>query len=91
MIKGLRNSKKKIEMSKLILYALFVVMVSMIIISVALAFAGMATAYEIAMTGVFSLATISVGFYYWKAKAENMHKYKQDDKITMAGDENENK
>lgn len=91
MIKGFLNLKKKIEMSKLILYALFIVIIAMIIISVILAFAGTATAYEIAMTGVFSLASIAVGFYYWKAKAENMHKYKQDDRITMAGDENENK
>lgn len=27
------------------------------------------------------LTSIAVGFYYWKAKAENLHKYKQDDKI----------
>jgi hypothetical protein len=33
--------------------------------------------------GGFALTAISVGFYYWKAKAENLHKYKQDDKIHM--------
>ena len=27
------------------------------------------------------LASIAVGFYYWKAKNENLHKYKQDNKI----------
>lgn len=91
MIKGLLNSKKKIEMSKLILYALFMLILVMIFVSIILAFCGIATAYEIAMTGVFSLATIAVGFYYWKAKAENMHKYKQDDKINMKGDSDENK
>jgi hypothetical protein len=78
-------------MSKLILYALFLLIIVMIVVSMVLAFLGMATSYEIAMTGVFSLATIAVGFYYWKAKAENMHKYKQDDKITMIGDTDENK
>lgn len=91
MTKGLQNSKKKIEMSKLILYALFVIMIPMIIISAVLAFLGYPTSYDIAMTGFFGLVSIAEGFYYWKAKAENMHKYKQDDKITMAGDENENK
>lgn len=36
---------------------------------------------------ISTLASIAVGFYYWKAKAENLHKYKQDDKI---GDIHEN-
>ena len=27
------------------------------------------------------LVSIAVGFYYWKAKNENLHKYKQDHKI----------
>lgn len=30
---------------------------------------------------LFALASIAVGFYYWKAKNENLHKYKQDHKI----------
>ncbi len=30
---------------------------------------------------LFALASIAVGFYYWKAKAENLHKFKQDHKI----------
>ena len=35
--------------------------------------------------GVFGLSTIAHGFYFWKAKAENLHKFGQDDKITMSG------
>lgn len=31
--------------------------------------------------GAFSLATISHGFYYWKAKNENLHKYGRDEEI----------
>lgn len=31
--------------------------------------------------GAFSLASISHGFYYWKAKNENLHKYGKDDEI----------
>ncbi len=36
--------------------------------------------------GTFALTSIAVGFYYWKAKAENMHKFKQDDRIEMNED-----
>ena len=35
--------------------------------------------------GVFGLSTVAHGFYYWKAKAENMKKFGQTDKITMSG------
>lgn len=31
--------------------------------------------------GAFSLASISHGFYYWKAKNENLHKYGRDQEI----------
>ena len=31
--------------------------------------------------GAFGLATISHGFYYWKAKNENLHKYGRDEDI----------
>lgn len=37
----------------------------------------------------FSLVSIAVGFYYWKAKNENLHKYKQDNKIGDISYENE--
>ena len=40
--------------------------------------------------GTFALTSIAVGFYYWKAKCENMHKFKQDDKINMGGNNDEN-
>lgn len=29
----------------------------------------------------FEFAMVVAGFYLWKAKNENLHKYKQDDKI----------
>ena len=32
--------------------------------------------------GAFGLASISHGFYYWKAKNENLHKYGMDQEIT---------
>ncbi len=37
---------------------------------------------------LFALASIAVGFYYWKAKAENLHKYKLDKQIGEINDEN---
>lgn len=40
--------------------------------------------------GTFALTSIAVGFYYWKAKCENLHKYKQDDKINIGGNNYEN-
>lgn len=33
--------------------------------------------------GVFGLATVARGYYFWKAKAENLKKFGQADKITM--------
>lgn len=33
------------------------------------------------VVGAFTLATISHGFYYWKAKNENLHKYGRDEEI----------
>lgn len=35
--------------------------------------------------GVFGLSTVAHGFYFWKAKAENLKKFGQEDKITMSG------
>lgn len=40
--------------------------------------------------GTFALTSIAVGFYYWKAKCENLHKFKQDNKINMGGNYDEN-
>ena len=36
------------------------------------------------------LCTIAVGFYYWKAKCENMQKYKHTDKIGEIKDDSSN-
>lgn len=37
---------------------------------------------------VFGMSSVAHGFYFWKAKAENLHKYGQDNKITMSGGDN---
>jgi formate hydrogenlyase subunit 3/multisubunit Na+/H+ antiporter MnhD subunit len=36
---------------------------------------GDASALVALITGVFSLASLAFGFYYWKAKNENIRKY----------------
>lgn len=38
-------------------------------------FKGMIEGLVAWMTGLFSLASIAFGFYYWKAKNENLNKY----------------
>ena len=38
-------------------------------------FLGMSEPLVVFITGLFSLASIAFGFYYWKAKNENIRKY----------------
>ena len=78
----MKKRKRKIETSKLLLWLLLsglgVVTISSIVYSFLFADASpLVTLIE----SIAKLATIAVGFYYWKARAENLHKYKQDDKI----------
>ena len=80
----------KHETSKLLLWVLLsglgVIAISVIVYSFLFAEASpLVTLIE----HVSKLATIAVGFYYWKAKNENLHKYKQDHKIGDSDYENE--
>ena len=84
-----KQKKNKIETSKMILITLASSLGILIPVVVVLAFMGVSSPLDITMTGMFTLTTTAVGFYYWKAKAENMHKYHRDDGITM-GDKDEN-
>ena len=43
------------------------------------------TAIVEADKGIYALTGAAHTFYYWKAKAENMAKYAQHDRITMNG------
>lgn len=74
--------RKKIETSKLLLW---VILSGLGLISItAIIFSFLLQESSPLITLIESttkLATIAVGFYFWKAKAENLHKYKQDDKI----------
>ena len=89
MSKGWNSLKgAKFETSKLLLWMLLsglgLISVSAIIYSFFLQDSSPLIAL---IESISKLSTIAVGFYFWKAKAENLHKYKQDDKI---GDIHEN-
>lgn len=68
----------KYEMSKRILYviAILVIVLLPLVVIVSLA-TGDSSSLREYVIGVFALASVATGFYYWKAKNENLHKYKE--------------
>lgn len=74
MLKNLKNaewSKKLLVFIELLIIATFIlVMISTIM--------GDTSALVAMITGVFSLASLAFGFYYWKAKNENIRKYAKE-------------
>ena len=86
----MRKKKRRTETSKLLLWLLLsgcgvVVAVTLIYTFIASDSAPLVTLIE----KLFALTSIAVGFYYWKAKNENLHKYKQDHKIGDSSYEDE--
>lgn len=80
--------RKKIETSKLLLRIVLSACAVLAFVTIIATFLLKDTApLVVLIEKAFLLAQIAVGFYFWKAKAENLHKYKQDDKI---GEINEN-
>ena len=72
-----------VDASKRILRYLIVLICYVSILTAIALFLGHIDALIALITGVFSLASIAVGFYYWKAKNENLNKYaKRLDKDT---------
>lgn len=76
----LKKALKKLlnyEMSKRILYLvallIFALLPLVVIVSIVTGDTSSLTQYVI---GSFALASVATGFYYWKAKNENLHKYK---------------
>ncbi len=82
-----KRTRVRVDTSKMILLCLLVVLAILLPFTIVLAFLRMEEPIIRYTEGSFALTSISVGFYYWKAKAENLHKYKQDNKITMNGEE----
>lgn len=77
-----RRRKKKTETSKLLLIVSDL-MAAVVLISAIVAIFVLQTAEPLVylIPAVFGLAATSHGFYYWKAKAENLNKWGQGDKI----------
>ena len=71
MLKNLKN----IEFSKKLLVFIEGLIIALFILTAVATFKGMVDALVSLITGVFSLASIAFGFYFWKAKAENIRKY----------------
>lgn len=70
----LRNLKN-IEFSKKLLIFVQLLIIALFILTAVATFSGYVDALVALITGVFSLASIAFGFYFWKARAENIRKY----------------
>ena len=63
------------EFSKrLLLFIELFIFMTFILVCIAV-FKGMIEGLVAWLSGLFGLASIAFGFYYWKAKNENLHKY----------------
>lgn len=78
-------SIKKLEMSKKIVYGIALLIVILLpVVIVVSCVTGDTQPLTNYVIGIFGLASIAVGFYYWKAKNENLNKYAR--KYLKAGD-----
>ena len=71
MLKNLKN----MEFSKRLLLFVQALIIALFILTAVATLKGYVDALVALITGVFSLASIAFGFYFWKAKAENIRKY----------------
>lgn len=71
MLKNLKN----MEFSKRLLLFVQALIIALFILTTVATFKGYVDALVSLITGVFSLASIAFGFYFWKAKNENIRKY----------------
>lgn len=84
----MKKNKRKIETSKILLIVSDVMATAVLIGTVVAVFVLQdATPLAYLIPAVFGLAATSHGFYYWKAKAENLNKWGQGDKVTMKEEE----
>ena len=75
---------KRMEFSKKLLVFIECLIIALFILTAVATFKGLVDALVSLITGVFSLASIAFGFYFWKAKNENIRKYAKtlnDDQI----------
>lgn len=71
MLKNLKNA----EWSKKILIVILLLIIFCGLASLIAVFCGLSDPLMAFVTGIMALANVAVGFYYWKAKHENMRKY----------------
>lgn len=72
------------EFSKKLLVFIECLIIALFILTAVATIKGYVDALVALITGVFTLASIAFGFYYWKAKNENIRKYaKGIDKETL--------
>lgn len=71
MLKSLKNAEWS---KKLLVFIELLIIATFVLVCIAV-FKGDASALVALITGVFSLASLAFGFYYWKAKNENIKKY----------------
>ena len=69
------NRLKNIEFSKKLLIFIEVLVIMCFCLTAASVIMGNSDPLVALITGVFSLASLAFGFYYWKAKNENIRKY----------------
>lgn len=80
MLKNLKN----MEFSKKLLYFIMMIILFLCALTAVSVCMGMYEPLSSLIVGVFTLASIAFGFYYWKAKNENIRKYaKGIDKETL--------
>ena len=66
---------KNAEFSKKLLVFVEVLIIACYALVVVATFKGLVDGLVAMITGAFSLASVAFGFYFWKAKNENIRKY----------------
>ena len=78
------QKKKKTETSKQILFVLFICSIIFVIFNMYLSCkTGDTSVMQAISEGLFRLLGVAVGFYYWKARSENIRKYNKRIKKEM--------
>ena len=82
-----QSPKRKLETSKLLLLVLLTGLGIVTLTVVMFSFLSNEPSPLVTLVdGYIKLCSIAIGFYYWKAKCENMQKYKHTNKIGEISD-----
>lgn len=78
----MKKDVTKWEYSKKLLYLVWLLIFTLLPVSIVATFVcNDVSLLREYVLGAFGLASVSHGFYYWKAKNENLHKYGKDEEI----------